>query len=258
MLKITIQIKYLLHNKKETFYFPESFSELSIYQWTSYYLFLMDEIDKGQLLWRFLQGNQKFKANIPGDRIADIENLLMFIYNEPAPEWYMNTLEVEGVKLIGPLAQFKNLTCGEFAFADTYYSAYFETKKEDFLDKCLAVLMREEDPEANENNIDWKGDRRIIFNENHIDRRAILISKIPPEIKLAAMFNYSIIRAKLEQRFIWIFQKSASGVNNKKNGWDKVMRSMCQGDLTKLDKIFNVPLYTFFDELNDTIKQNSK
>ncbi len=256
MLKITIAIKYFLHNKIETFYFPESFSELTKEQWCAYYLFLMEDIDKGQLLWRFLQGNEKFKATIPGDRIADIEDLLMFIYNEPAPEWYINTLETKEGKLIGPFAEFKNLTCGEFAYADTYYSAYFETKDESYIDKCLAVLMREEDPEANEQRKDWKGDHRIIFNENHIDRRAALISNIPAEIKMAAMFNYSIIREKIEKRYIWIFQKASSDTPDKKSGWDKVMRGMCQGDLTKLNDIFFIPLYTFFDELNDTIKAN--
>ena len=33
---------------------------------------------------------------------------------------------------------------------------------------------------------------------------------------------------------------------------------MCFGDITKLNDIFFIPLYTFFDELNDTIKANSK
>ena len=258
MLEIKIQIKYLLHNKAETFFFPETFSELTIEQWTAYYLFLLEEIDKGQLLWRFLHGNEKFKAKIPGDRIADIENLLMFIYNEPAPEWYMNTIEVENKKLYGPKAEFQNLTCGEFAFADTYYSAYFENKNESNIDKCLAILMREKDPKADEMRNDWKGDVRIIFNENHIERRAALIANIPAEIKMAAMFNYSIIREKIEKRYIWIFQKASSGSTDKKSGWDKVMRGMCQGDLTKLNDIFFIPLYTFFDELNDTIKGNSK
>ena len=258
MLEIKIQIQQILHKKEEVFYFPEHFSELSIEQWSAYYMYLLEEIDKGTLLWRFLKGNDKFKAKIPGDRIADIEHLLMFIYSEPAPEWYMNTITVDDTVLLGPKAEFQNLVCGEFAFADTYYSAYFNTKDEAYIDKCLAVLMREQDPEANENRIDWKGDHRIIFNENHIERRAALIAKVPAELKMAAMFNYSIIREKIEKRFIWIFQKSANTESKNSSGWDKVMRGMCQGDLTKLDQIFYIPLYTFFDELNDTIKANSK
>ena len=258
MLEIKIQIKYKLHNKAETFYFPESFSELTVDQWTAYYMFLMEEIDEGVLLWRFLNGNNKFKALIPGERIADIKNLLTFIHNEPAPEWYMNSIHIGDVELIGPKAEFQNLVCGEFAFADTFYTAYHTTKKEKYIDKCLAVLMREIDPDAEEWRKDWKGDKRIIFNENHVEKRASLIATIPAEIKMAAMFNYSIIRERLEKRFVWVFPKSVTPSIGKSSGWDKVMRSMCQGDLTKLNDIFFVPLYTFFDELNDTIKANSK
>jgi len=258
MLEIKIQIKHKFYKNAETFFFPESFAELTIEQWSAYYLFLTEEIDKGVLLWRFLRGNEKFKAKIPAEDISGIQNLLMFIYNDPAPEWYMNTITIGDIKLIGPKAEFSNLICGEFAFADTFYSAYFKTKDEKYIDKCLAVLMREVDPEANEMKPDWKGDKRIIFNENHVERRASLIATIPAEIKMAAMFNYSIIRAKLEQRYIWIFPKTATGSSNKTSGWDKVIRSMCQGDLTKLDAVFFVPLYTFFDELNDQIKANSK
>ncbi len=263
MLEIKIRINKKLKGEMETFYFPESFTELNIEQWTAYFSFVTEEIGIGELLWAFMGGDEKFKAQLPGSRIADLEHLLKFLYNEPAPEWYMKHITLNGCELIGPAAEFSNMTCGEFAFADTYYSAFREmpigsAEAERFVNKCLAVLMREVDPLANELAPDWKGDRRIVFNENHVDRRAAIIALLPIDWKMAAMFNYSIIRSLLEKRYIWIFQKSSSEGSGKNSGWDKVMRSMCFGDITKLQEIFFVPLYTFFDELNDGIKANSK
>lgn len=258
MLEIKIRIGSKIKGEEEVFLFPESFSELTIEHWTAYYQFLMEEINTGELIWAFMGGNEKFKAKLPGSRIADLENLLQFLYQEPLPNWYMQSIEIEGKKLIGPLAEFSNIVCGEFVFADTYHTAFAETKDEKFLNKCLAVLMREPNPTADELALYWKGDYRIIFNENHVERRAALIAQLPLEMRMAAMFNYSIIRTVIEKRYIWIFQKSSGEGTGKNSGWDKIMRSMCFGDITKLQDIFYIPIYTFFDELNDTIKSNSK
>ncbi|MFZ4741177.1 MAG: hypothetical protein ACOYLE_08420 [Bacteroidales bacterium] len=258
MLEIIIRISSVFSRKKECFLFPESFADLSMEQWTSYHQFLLQNIGEAELLWAFLTGSNTFKLKIPGNRIAAIENLLMFIYNEPLPDWYMKLIEVDGIKLIGPAGEFKNVVCGEFVFADTFYTTFRETENEIYLNKCLAVLMREPDSTANELAADWKGDHRIVFNENHIDRRAALIAKLPFEMRMAALFNYSIIRELLEKRYIWIFQKTNVTENTRKTGWDRILRSMCYGDITKLNDIFFIPLYTFFDELNDSIKGNAK
>ena len=276
MLDIKIEIKGKISAKEESFRFPEAFNELTFEQFAAYHRFLEEEISTGELLWFFLQGNDEFKAKIPGSRIAQLEDLLVFIYTEPAPEWYMKYLKIEDTELIGPAAEFSNLITGEFVFADTYYTAFMKSvastslastslsdrndrnEGEKYMNKCLACLMREPDAEADENSANWKGDKRIIFNENHIEKRAAIIASIPVEMKLAAMFNYGIIRDLIEKRYIWIFQKSTDEGKSKNSGWDKVMRSMCFGDITKLNDIFFIPLYTFMDELNDTIKANSK
>ncbi len=256
MHEVKIQIQNKFFRKKKCFLFPASFSDLNFDQWTAYHQYVLQHIGEAELLWIFLSGNEKFKLKIPGERIADIEYLTYFIHSEPSPEWYMKFVVLNGVKLIGPASEFKNMVCGEFVFADTYYTSFKETEDENFLNKFLAVLMREIDSLANETSPAWKGDNRIIFNENHIDRRAALISKMPLDKRLAAAFNYSIIRELLEKRYIWIFQKSSAESNSKSSGWDKVIRSMCFGDITKLQEIFFVPLYTFFDELNDAIRVN--
>ena len=283
MLDIKIEIKGKIGKKEESFRFPEAFCELTFEQFTAYHRFLEEEISTGELLWFFLQGNDEFKAEIPGTRIAELENLLIFIYTEPTPEWYLKYLKIDEAELIGPAAEFSNLITGEFVFADTYYTEFMRnysslrlrsateeigstslndrslaTEAENNMNKCLAVLMREADVDADENSSKWKGDKRVVFNENHIERRAALIAEVPIEMRLAAIFNYGIIRDLLEKRYIWIFQKSTDEGKNKNSGWDKVMRSMCFGDITKLNDIFFIPLYTFFDELNDVVKERSK
>jgi len=268
MLEIKIRIKGKTGSEEENFSFPEAFSELTFEQFVAYHQFLQEEISNGELLWKFLCGDEKFKAKIPGSRIADMEALLMFLHAEPAAEWYLKYLKIGEVDLVGPSAEFSNVVTGEFVFADTYYTAFMKSvsstsvivssEGEKFINKCLAVLMREVDGTVDENSLAWKGDKRVVFNENHIKRRAALIAEIPIEMRLAAMFNYGIIRDLLEKRYIWVFQKSVNEEKNKNFGWDKVMRSMCFGDITKLQDVFFIPLYTFMDELNDVIKENSK
>lgn len=271
-----LDIKIKAGRQIENFRFPESFGELSFEQFVIYHKMLQGEIETGEMLWFLLEGNEKFKTKIPGSRIADLENLMMWIYSEPAPDWYLKYLKIEDTELIGPAAEFSNVLCGEFAFADTYFTAFKrsvastpvelvastplsdQNNVEKYINKCLAVLMRERDADADEKKADWRGDNRIIFNENHIDRRAAVIAEMPIEMRLAAMFNYELIREQLEKRYKWIFQKRSNDDSGKHSGWDKVMRSMCFGDITKLEDIFMIPLYIFFDELNDTIKENSK
>ncbi|MFZ4412927.1 MAG: hypothetical protein ACOYOV_07575 [Bacteroidales bacterium] len=243
-------------SKKHYFEFPSGWDDINSSDLTAIYKYINGEIEEAGLIADLIKGDMKHFAKIPGDYFAEaFVPLLKFMEKEPPERWYFDRIESKDIIVCGPVNYGRILT-GEFAFADTYFKNYQETMDESFLDKCIVSLMRAHDLNSDDTSQNWNGDYRIKFNENMIEFNAKRIALLPVQVKQAFVWNYNIFRNYLERSFIWVFQKG--GNDSKNTGWEKIIGSMCKGDLTKLDDMTNIPLLTFMSELNDSIKDNSK
>lgn len=242
--------------KKHFFEFPSSYEELNSKDFVSVFKFVNTEIEESELIYLLMRGKHPKKlAKIDGDYFAEaFLPCLKFLENKLTERWYFDRIEDETIILRGPV-DYGTILTGEFAFADTYFGQWKETMDESLLDKCIAVLMRTYDLYADDTSIKWNGDYRVRFNENLIKVNAERVSKISADVKLAFAWNYEIFREYLEKTFIWVFQKSSEGKSS--GGWEKVIASMCNGDLTKMDDVAKIPLMTALGEWNDSIKRNS-
>ncbi len=253
MEKIVVKVG----RKKRKFEFPSNWDKINGSDFTTIYRFVNKEIEEAELIACLIKGKLKHLAKVPGTYFAEaFLPLLKFLEREPVTNWYFDKIQRNtDVILYGPSDNYGTILTGEFAFADTYFAKFQETMDETFLDKCMAVLMRERDEDADENSQSFNGDFRLPFNENLIGKQAERLAKLPQAIKMAFAWNYIIFRTFIETNYKWVFQKSSK---NDGSGWSSVMRGMCKGDITKLDNVAKIPLLVFLEELNDGIKENSK
>jgi hypothetical protein len=159
-----------------------------------------------------------------------------------------------GLLLFGPDDALKNVSMGEFLFADTYYFAYGRDKKPELLNKFIATLFRPR-------RVNYKKgspDVREEFNEILINERAKLVENVILPVKLAILFNYGAVRKEMCMHYPNIFPKIEKGApkenkpvslpewhkwmwkladGNTDEDFDKVARSLCRNILQKIDEL---------------------
>lgn len=144
-----------------------------------------------------------------------------------------------------PADHFRNVRIGEFAFADTYYIKSFTDQA--YMDKFIATIYREKDS----NKDKMVGDIRQDFNEKLIDTNAEKVAAWNMKVKKAIILNYRYIRAWLEELYPYLFMPEDNTSNGIQLGWDHFIRSLCMGDLTKLDQVKDLLIHNVFAEINE-------
>lgn len=125
------------------------------------------------------------------------EGLPEFFYTEEPPlKNFYPELKINKIKLIPAAEDLSNIGFGEWCFLDTFFEFYFRSQGDEmWLNRMIATVYRELDPDANENNVNYTGDLRQVFNENltlvHADR----IKEIPNNVKMA-VFQWIAIALK--------------------------------------------------------------
>ncbi len=198
------------------------------------------------------------------DRISHL-NKFLFEIKEPFSKVFITEIHPHGQPFYGPSDAFNNVKIGEFAFADTYFMAYIKTHRVEFMNKVIAALYRPRVLNLDPTSYDYQGDFREPFNENIIDHRASLVDRIPRPVKEAIIFNYRIIRKYIEMQYPYVFpqekNKDVTVVkigSSTQAGWDKFLRSLCNGDITQIDKVADQLLHNVMAEANDTIMESNK
>lgn len=161
---------------------------------------------------------------------------------------------------IGYADRFRNVSFGEFIFADTYFILYQQTKNKTFLYKFIATLYRTRGKGfARE---DWKGDYRKKFNEFNIDLDAQFLPCLDEDLLNAILYNYIGIRRWMGTKFPLVLPNDPGEKDAKKKKtrpqWQKLIRHFTGGDVTKENEIVVLPVSKIMAELNERIKENRK
>lgn len=104
--------------------------------------------------------------------------------------------------LYGPSDTLDNISFGELMYADMNFKRYQETKKEDNLNKLIAVLYRRK---STDEEFKASGDLRTSFNKVHLEAEAEYCATIKPEIKQGVLINYIGCRSIMASLFSNVF-----------------------------------------------------
>jgi hypothetical protein len=133
----------------------------------------------------------------PDDRHTLLIELTRFFYEvEPPLINFYPKIKISKTELISAALDLNNIGFGEWCFLDTYFSFYFKSSGDiKWLDRMIATVYRPRDPQANEDQVNYTGDLRQVFNENLIPKRAELVSTFTTQQKMA-IFQWLAIALK--------------------------------------------------------------
>lgn len=151
--------------------------------------------------------------------------------------------------LTGPKDQFKNVSIGQFAFADTFFIQYMRDASTSVLDKLIGTLYINEK-----------------FNPDRIELHTNEMATLPDETKAAILFNYSVMRMWIMEKYPYIFPKPAEETSDQEPGtsnqekkphssWREFIRNLVNGDYVNEEKILDTLMHTVLYDHNQSIKQ---
>jgi hypothetical protein len=219
-----------------------------------------DELNQAEFIELFR------RINAPWYEIGSRLELSQWIYNNQiSHKFLVKKIKLKRLKLYGPSEGFRDMTSGEFLFADTYYFTYLNNEDPALLDKFIASIFRERKA--------WFrfSKKRIDFDEDLINPRAKLLENLPQEIKQAILFNYGAVRGDIIKPLKSLFpQRKSDPKPFKKDGsvakkkipvpqWEKWMWDLAAGNTDQdFDKVANMLVRNFLKRIDTLIKESKK
>ena len=189
--------------------------------------------------------------------------------NQCSDKFIIKKLKYNRLKLCGPENGFRNMTAGEFLFADTYYFTYLRDNNAEILDKFIATIFRKK--AGIFTKVIYRilkrrkfADNRIEFDENLINARAKLIENIVFKIKQAILFNYGAVRKDMTKKFKYLFPIPPDPEKNKKTktkivipNWEIWMWQLASGNTdADFNKVASTLALNFFRRIDMLIKES--
>lgn len=141
----------------------------------------------------------------------------------------------------GPGLNFRNMTVGEFAFADSYLLKYKQSKDVNDLNTLLAAIYRPASIAGAFRFFLKDADVRVMFNDRIAKRSAKRFRNIPEHIKKAAMFNFLSMRTYVVKTNPELFKTDGESENI--FGWAGVMYNLAGSELGTLKDIQQMLLF---------------
>lgn len=178
--------------------------------------------------------------------LSDLHKNYEYIFKENNRTLFPD-VKIKRTRYTAPQSRIANLTADEFAIADDLHINFRETKNIEYLHYLAAVLYT---PTKN----------RPPFDKNALHEMAVPFSKLSPRKLFAIELAYFGCKNNLVKRFPKAFPKPAEGVSkpSKKYGFSKVILSMAKGDLSKLESIKRVNIYTFLEQFEEDLTPPKK
>ena len=155
--------------------------------------------------------------------------------------------------LYAPEPKLKGVTFGQFIFADTYFSNYQETQKEEDLNKFIAAIYLR------------KGEK---FDEKLIQKRHLAVGKIDQTTREAIVINYQLIHEWLSLAYPLIFQRRNELITDETRNpkhetrdssiWIKVFQNFVGDDILHDEEWANKPVNTIFAYMTRKYKENAR
>lgn len=156
-----------------------------------------------------------------------------------------------GKTFYGPGKGFRDLTMGQFMFADFYNVSYHNERRPEDLSKLVAALFIPENCDD-----DSRSDQK------HIDERAGELNILPDHVRDAVLFNYRCVRRWLTGRFTYVFPKKQPDNAPRKMPlprWDRYMWNLAEGSSDEdFRKIANSKALNILQKIDELIRESEK
>lgn len=202
--------------------------------------------------WHYLE-KAKIRIVLWNVPISEIRNNYSFIYTKIDRTHFAPFLKIPLTYKSNPKCFFApqdriaNLTSREFAVADDLHIKWRETKNIEYLQYLASVLYT-------------PSKIRPVFDKNQLHTKAEIFKNIPLKKLLAMELTYFGCKKNIEKRFPKVFPKPIVGAEQpkKKYGFGKIILSMAKGDLSKVETIEKVNIYTFLEQFEEDLITASK
>lgn len=152
----------------------------------------------------------------------------------------------------------KNISGREFAFADTFFLSYYNTRHIKWLDKMIAVLYRPAKKNFNPTALSYDGDIRQPFNNHLLEYYEGKISRINIYVKKAILLYYMGCRQAIVKRYPDIFSSSNQSKASGGGGWLDVYRGLAGPKFGDIEKTMDRRLFLLFAELQEIAAENKR
>ena len=150
----------------------------------------------------------------------------------------------------GPDDALKNITIDEFAFADTFFMRYTQTKDENQLNIAIACLYRP----GKKGSLLLYGDYREAFNNNNVETRIKAMAKLKNYEKQAIYLFYRGCRNKWEQEYPAIF--NGTPTQGTDFGWLGIIQSLAGEKFGTVDQVGKRKAYEVFSYVQMITERN--
>lgn len=179
--------------------------------------------------------------------LSDLQKNYEYVFNENNRTIFPKVLRIKKHRFFPPQNKIANLSADEFAVADDLHIKWRETKDIEYLQYLAAVLYT-------------KTKNRPVFDKNDLHENVKPFLKVPVENLFAIELAYFGCKNSIVKRFPKAFPKSSkkSSKSNKSYGFSKVILSMARGDLSKLESIKRVNIYSFLEQFEEDLTPQKK
>lgn len=196
--------------------------------------------------WQFSR-KAKLRIILRNYRLSDLQKTYEFLFTENNRTIFPSVLRIGRKKYYPPQKRIANLTADEFAVIDDLHLKWRETKNIEFLRYMAAALYTEDK-------------KRPVFDKDDLHEKALPFYKVPVHKLFAIELAYFGCKNSIVKRFPKAFPKTGKNAKtqNKKYGFSKVILTMARGDLSKLESIKRVNIYSFLEQFEEDLTQQIK
>lgn len=144
--------------------------------------------------WQFYK-RYKVQVIIRNVGMTELKKHYSWLYKDNNLTKFIPQLMSKNGILFSPMARLINLTIDEFAHTEDLFLGFNKTKKIEYLRYLAAVLYRENDSNG----------KRIPFEKNELDARALALSKIDNKTLFAIGLTYQGCRNYMYPKFPHVF-----------------------------------------------------
>lgn len=214
------------------------------------------------------------RVNAPWFSTEGRVELTRWLYeNQCSNRFVVNRIRAGKERFYGPGDGFRDMTAGEFLFAETYYFSYLNTNNQELLNKLVASLFRERGSKMFTRN-----KNRVEFDETLINARAKLVENVVFESRQAVLFLYGAVRKDMTKAYPHLFpEKKQKSLDNKQKAhmlrqaqhdktrklpvpkWDEWMWKLSAGNTDEdFDKVSRMLVRNFLKRIDSLIYEADK
>lgn len=168
---------------------------------------------------------------------AEYSAFTKFIFDKNQRTVFRETLKIKGTSFYGPAKRLRNVTIGEFSFADALYYNWKQTFNTGYLNALCATLYRKTDATATEI------DKRKPFNKLLVDDTIKTFETVEYKTKLAIAYTYEGCRNNFIDTYKNIFPKREHNqptLKSKYTPFGEIILDKIKGDPSKLKTTQNL------------------